>query len=246
MAGKRYLIVNADDFGQSPGVNRGIIEAHERGIVTSASLMVRWPAAADAAAYAQERPELSVGLHLDLAEWAYRDGEWARLYEVVKGDDADAVAKEVERQAEAFRRLMGKNPTHIDSHQHAHRQEPARSIVLELAHRLAVPVRDFAPDVRYCGQFYGQTSEGAPYPDGISVERLIKILEGLPPGCTELGCHPADRVDLDTMYRAEREQELKILCDPRVRGAIAAMDIELRSFVNSVEEAQGSGQGQLV
>src|SRR5713101_9724313 len=126
MAGKRYLIVNADDFGQSPGVNRGIIEAHERGIVTSASLMVRWPAAADAAAYAQERPELSVGLHLDLAEWAYRDGEWARLYEVVQGDDADAVAKEVERQAEAFRRLMGKNPTHIDSHQHAHRQEPAR------------------------------------------------------------------------------------------------------------------------
>src|SRR4051794_16830036 len=47
----RYVIVNADDFGQSRGINRGIILAHEQGIVTSASLMVRWAAAAEAAAY---------------------------------------------------------------------------------------------------------------------------------------------------------------------------------------------------
>ena len=47
MIAQRYLIVNADDFGQSPGINRGVIEAHENGIVTSASLMVRWPAAAE-------------------------------------------------------------------------------------------------------------------------------------------------------------------------------------------------------
>jgi len=47
---QRYLIVNADDFGQSQGVNRGVIAAHEHGIVTSASLMVRWPAAIEAAA----------------------------------------------------------------------------------------------------------------------------------------------------------------------------------------------------
>jgi len=43
-AGTRFLIVNADDFGQSPGINRGIIKAHADGIVTSVSLMVRWPA----------------------------------------------------------------------------------------------------------------------------------------------------------------------------------------------------------
>ena len=46
-------IVNADDFGQSPGITRGVIAAHERGIVTSASLMVRWPSANEAAAYAR-------------------------------------------------------------------------------------------------------------------------------------------------------------------------------------------------
>ena len=49
----RYLIVNADDFGLSPGVNRGVVQAHERGIVTSASLMVRQPAAGAAAACAR-------------------------------------------------------------------------------------------------------------------------------------------------------------------------------------------------
>ena len=49
----RRLIVNADDFGQSAGINEGIIRCHERGIVTSASLMVRWPHAAAAAEYAR-------------------------------------------------------------------------------------------------------------------------------------------------------------------------------------------------
>ena len=68
MVSTRYLIVNADDFGQSHGVNRGIMQAHRRGIVTSASLMVRWLAASEAAAYAREHPSLSLGLHVDLGE----------------------------------------------------------------------------------------------------------------------------------------------------------------------------------
>jgi len=66
---QRLLIVNADDFGLSDGVNRGIVEAHERGIVTSASLMVWHDAARAAAAYARGRPQLDVGVHLDLGEW---------------------------------------------------------------------------------------------------------------------------------------------------------------------------------
>jgi hypothetical protein len=67
-ADKRRLIVTADDFGRSPGINRGIIAANEVGIVTSAKFMVRWPAAAGAAAYARERPDLALGLHFDLGE----------------------------------------------------------------------------------------------------------------------------------------------------------------------------------
>ncbi len=87
----RRLIVNADDFGQSRGVNRGVIEAHERGIVTSASLMVRWPAAAEAAAYARSRSGVSVGLHVDLGEWAAEAGAWRPRYAVTAVDDAGAV-----------------------------------------------------------------------------------------------------------------------------------------------------------
>ena len=64
----RTLIVNADDFGRSAEINAGIVQAHRDGIVTSASLMVRWPAAVGAAAYARERPDLALGLHFDLGE----------------------------------------------------------------------------------------------------------------------------------------------------------------------------------
>ena len=65
---RRYLIVNGDDFGLSAGVNQGIIECAEHGILTSASLMVRWPAAIEAASYAKQNRAISVGLHVDLGD----------------------------------------------------------------------------------------------------------------------------------------------------------------------------------
>lgn len=224
------MIVNADDFGQSPGVNRGIIEAHARGIVTSASLMVRWPAAAEAAAYAREHPSLSLGLHFDFAEWACRKGKWLKLYEVVREDDIDAVAEEASRQLAAFRRLVANDPTHLDSHQHAHRDKSLRPTFLEIARRLGVPLRSFSPEVRYCGDFYGQTSNGRSLASFIGVKALINILASLRPGFTELGCHPGQANDLGSMYLRERAQEVKALCDPRVRAAIDDLGIQLCSF----------------
>jgi predicted glycoside hydrolase/deacetylase ChbG (UPF0249 family) len=227
---QRYLIVNADDFGQSPGVNRGIIEAHERGIVTSASLMVRWPAAAEAAAYSRKHPKLSLGLHFDFGEWACRKGNWVKLYEVVPEDDGAAAAREASRQLAAFCRLVGKDPTHLDSHQHAHRGKPVRAIFTEIADKLGVPLRGCSPKIRYCGGFYGQTSNGRSFPSLISASSVIKILAKLPPGFTELGCHPGVGNDLDSMYVSERAREVQVLCDPRVQGAILNMGIELCSF----------------
>src|SRR5579884_3617535 len=86
--GARHLIVNADDFGRSHGINRGVFVAHDQGIVTSASLMVRWPAATDAVNYARGAPGLSLGLHIDLAEWVHTPSGWRPVYEVVDNQDA--------------------------------------------------------------------------------------------------------------------------------------------------------------
>lgn len=234
---KRYLIVNADDFGRSRGVNQGIIAAHERGIVTSTSLMVRWDAASSAAAHARTHPELSVGLHVDLGEWAYRDDTWIPLYQVVPLDEPVAVKDEIGRQLNAFRRLVGREPTHLDSHQHAHREEPVRSIMLDLARDLGIPLRQFDRRIRYMGGFYGQADAGSPYPDGISVDGLLGVLEALPPGFTELGCHPGLEIGFDTMYATERSIEVRTLCHPRIRAAIVALRIELRAFPSNARRS---------
>jgi chitin disaccharide deacetylase len=232
MAAKRYLIVNADDFGQSHSVNWGIIKAHECGIVTSASLMVRWPAAAEAAAYSRRHPNLSLGLHVDFGEWAYCGEQWRSLYQVVPSNDMLAVADEVSRQLTTFRRLVGKDPTHIDSHQHVHLGEPLRTVLTAVARELTVPLRHCNTEIRYRGDFYGQTANGDPCPDAISIDGLIKVLGTLPPGCTELVCHPGIEGDLDTMYCSERAEEVKVLCDPQIHTSIITMGIELRSFLN--------------
>jgi predicted glycoside hydrolase/deacetylase ChbG (UPF0249 family) len=228
----RRLIVNADDFGLSHAVNRGIMEAHERGIVTSASLMVRAPAGADAAAYARRSSRLAVGLHLDLCEWVYVEGAWRLSYRVVALDDADAVRAEVRRQYEMFFGLMDRSPTHIDSHQHVHRDEPVRSAVLSLAAEHRLPVRHFAPGIQYCGSFYGQSGKGEPWPEAITPAALIDVLASLPAGVSELACHPGSDAQLNSVYRLERLAEVQALCDPRVRQAIFEQTIELRSFAD--------------
>lgn len=230
-AAHRALIVNADDFGQSAGINRGIIHAHERGIVTSASLMVRWPAALEAAAYAKRHPRLSVGLHLDLGEWRYVSQGWQALYTVVDFDDLSAITDEVHGQFERFRQLLGCDPTHLDSHQHVHQDEPVRSAMQQLSARLGVPLRHYAGGVAYRGDFYGQTETGQPLPDAIRVEAFVRILQTLSAGITEVGCHPAEGIeDLTTMYRDERRVEMQVLSDPRLREAVEALGIRLCSF----------------
>jgi chitin disaccharide deacetylase len=238
MAATRFLIVNADDFGQNPGVNRGIIEAHERGIVTSASLMVNWPAAAEAASLARAHPRLSIGLHVDLCEQAYKEDRWVVVYARVPLEDRAAVEDEVARQLATFRRLLGRAPTHIDSHQHVHREEPVRSILAGIAEKLNVPLRQYSPTVNYCGSFYGQDRKGQPLLEAIAVEGLLETLAGLPPGFTELGCHPGMGQQPASMYGSERAREVTTLCDPRVRAALTAQGIELRSFASLGREGR--------
>jgi len=226
----RELIVNADDFGLSHGVNRGFIECFERGIVTSTSLMVRQPAAAAAGAYARAHPALGVGLHLDFGEWVPKNGDWVPLYTAVPLEDEACVAEELASQLARFEELTSSDPTHIDSHQHVHRNEPLRSLVLAAAERLRVPVRDFSPIIKYCGDFYGQGAEGEPHPEILTVEGLTKIFSGLLEGVTELGCHPGYDDGLATPYRKERGLEVSILCSPEAREVLSTLGITLRRF----------------
>jgi predicted glycoside hydrolase/deacetylase ChbG (UPF0249 family) len=229
---ERRLIVNADDFGLSEGVNRGIIEAYQCGIVSSASLMVRWPSSVAAAKSAESTPSLGVGLHVDLGEWYYDDGNWLPRYEVVDVADAGLVRIEVEAQAERFFRLMGLPPTHLDSHQHVHRDPVVRGVLVAIGDRLGVPVRMLTEGVSYCGDFYGQDGRGYPVPDAISATSLIRIIDSLPEGSTELACHAGYGEGLNTTYAHERELEVRALCDPTVRAAVEAAGVELISFAS--------------
>jgi predicted glycoside hydrolase/deacetylase ChbG (UPF0249 family) len=241
MSERRTLVVNADDFGRSPGITRGVLRAHVHGIVTSTSLMVRYEHSAAAAAAAASHPGLGVGLHLDLAEWAFRDGGWRCVYEVVPAGDAWAVEREVRAQLARFRELVDRDPTHLDSHQHVHRDEPVRSVVGRVAGELGVPVRH-GSSVRYCGAFYGQGRLGTALSEAITPTALAALIRDLPPGATELACHPADDVDIDTDYGRERLVELASLCDPAVHAAVRAADAHLAHFGDAPARTAGSAR----
>jgi chitin disaccharide deacetylase len=218
----RHLIVNADDFGASPGVNRGVTEAHRHGVVTSASLLVDWPGAEEAACLAHEHPSLSVGLHGCLVD--------ERHQPVVELSDPAGCRRVLEEQLRRFHDLLGREPTHLDSHHHIHVREPLRAEFRRMADRLGIPLRDCS-GIPYCSRFYGQW-DGESHPEQVSVPALISILErNLRDGVTELACHPghADAA-LTSSYRAEREMELRTLCDRRLRRFLDWRGIGLVGF----------------
>jgi predicted glycoside hydrolase/deacetylase ChbG (UPF0249 family) len=231
----RTVIVNADDFGYCAPVNAGVIEAHRAGIVSSASLMIRQPGTAEAIALSRDVPRLSLGLHVDLGEWSFRNGAWEPRYETVRIDDEASVRDECLRQLGMFRDLVGVEPTHLDAHQHAHLKEPVASVMTGIARSLRVPLRHFDEHIRYCGSFYGQTTQGLPLPSAITLVSWISMIRSLPDGLTEIACHPATRLAPSeecrpTTYWDERFVELEVLTDPAVTAHLAHEGITLRSF----------------
>lgn len=224
------LIVNADDFGQSVGINEGVARAHLHGIVTSASLMVRWAASKQAADYAHDHPDLSLGLHVDLGEWVYREGEWVPIYAMVDPEDIDAIHREMQMQLTKFRDLVGREPSHIDSHQHAHRSAELLPLFEAMARETRAFLREGSHGVVYDGRFYGWDGHGIPVLDAITVDALEGIIRTLGTGVTELGCHPGLKSDMISNYRNERSVETATLCDPRVAKTIFDSGVELSSF----------------
>ena len=221
----KYLIVNADDFGASPGVNRGILEAHQRGIVTSASLMVDAPGAEEAVRLGRSAPLLSLGLHVEIGghdgngrETNARDGN---------NHDREGLHAELARQADRFVERVGRTPSHVDSHRDVHRDARLLPAFLDLARRLGIPLRGCSP-IRRLSRFYGQWA-GESHPEQIGVASLTGILESdVGSGVTELICHPGYcDAQLSSSYAREREVEVATLCDPRIRQALADLGIEL-------------------
>jgi chitin disaccharide deacetylase len=213
----RLLIVNADDFGLSRGVNAGIVDAHTTGVVTSTSLMVDRPGAEDAAQLAHRLPALSVGLHFDDLG--------------VEMDEPASVARAFTAQLERFRQLVGAEPTHVDSHHHSHADEDRIALFSELVAPLGVPLRH-AGRVRYLGGYWGQSDEGATDLSRISRESLLELIRAqVADGLNEIGCHPARLSgDFASSYLNERATELETLTAPGLREQIEALGIELVSF----------------
>jgi len=126
--------------------------------------------------------------------------------------------------------LVGRDPSHLDSHHHRHRAEFVRPAFQRLADELGIPLRHFDPTVHFCGEFYGHEGAGRPNPEAITPRALIDLLGRLPAGVTELCSHPGYVEGVKEWYREERVQEVRTLCDPRVQEAIERLQIELTSF----------------
>jgi len=224
----KFLIVNADDFGYGPGVNRGIVEAHDRGVVTSAGLMVNTPGTEEAVRLAALRPSLSLGLHVNFTNEAER---------LVEFDEPAICRDELRRQFERFMALVGRLPTHLDSHQHVHRRRPCQANFRELAEEHGLPLRD-QPPVVFKGGFYAQWDYGVSDASRVSFEALARIVRGeLTHGIYELAVHPGYLDSGESyVYGADRTHELRTLTDPRVRALLEGEAIRLLNY-DSLKQA---------
>ncbi len=247
----KRLIVNADDYGRSPGVNAGTLEAATRGIVTSATVMVLEPSAARGIREAAERaPRMSLGLHFAVTGGSRpaapaRDvptlapgGAFRRTREELPAHiPAGEVRAELLAQIGILQVLARKKPSHLDSHHHAALHPSIAPVFADVARQLSLPAR--APEdgarralraagVRTPDRFFGDF-----YAEGVSVETIERILRALPEGTSELMCHPG-RVDeglkSGSSYVVEREWEIDVLCDPGIRKLAGSLGIQLAGF----------------
>jgi chitin disaccharide deacetylase len=226
-AAMRGLIVNADDFGLSPGINRAVAKAHRDGIVTSTSLLVNTPFSAQAATMSAAMPRLRLGLHADVSA-AVAEPERDRAVAICRD--------ELECQMARFRSLTGRSPTHLDSHHNAHRHPKLTGAFVQFGERHRLRVREHC-NVTYVSAFYGRWNGGS-RPEQVSLSGLERVLRDAHDSIVELACHPGycDGA-LQSSYGHEREIELGTLCDERVPQLLdelgfALLDSALRRHVH--------------
>lgn len=196
-----FLVVNADDFGYSYSINKGIIEAHEKGIVTSTSVLVN-SIAAHEAGHLVKYPNLSVGLHFELK-------------------DLNDIKNELDLQIEKFVTLTGRKPDHIDTHKRHTTDEGIRQVLEDYAKSNPIPIRNFS--AKYIGSFGIK-------PNDASLEQLKRSITEATANFNELMTHCGysdDYLREHSSYSDPREEELKSICSPEIKEFIAKKDIVL-------------------
>lgn len=213
----KKLVVNADDFGFTRDVNRGIVEAHRNGILTATTLMATGAAFEDAVQLAAENPALDVGCHLVLVGSAPFPASVAQLTRAValgRIKIYDELAAQVRRIVEA-----GVRPSHLDTHKHTHLLPPVLDAVARISEEFRIPwVRrpfDFpcTPQglswkkravSRAFGVVKGHFTRvlakrgcrstdhfaGFQMTGQYDAAGLIRLIRALPEGSTEFMCHP--------------------------------------------------------
>jgi chitin disaccharide deacetylase len=279
----KSLIVNADDFGLTSGVNRAVIEGHTRGIITSTTIMANMAAFDEAIRMAKDHPTLGMGLHLNITQGMPVAGA-ARVRSLTdsRGEFLDTLALlhriltgnlrieelEVEIRAQIEKVInTGLHLTHIDSHKHSHAipqvcdaliktigdygiyaiRLPREKVgfnggvhsikrftqsigALSLAQLCRVSVeRMRKAKIRTTDAFFGVAQTGF-----WTNKWMMKFIEGLPEGVSELMCHPGyddeELKNVKTRLRGSRMAELKLLTDPEIIEKIRESQVRLTSW----------------
>ena len=253
----KRLIVNADDFGRAPGVNAGILRAHRDGIVTAATLMVQAPASEDAARIARETPTLDVGVHLTLTyarpvtdpkripSLVEPGGEFPRHPVAFLGRaraDRDEALIEYRAQHARASELLGRPPTHLDTHHWLHDDPALEWAIATLARETGSAVRPHdeaqrerlrAMGVRTVDRYRRDFQHNG----HVDVAALESILAGIEDGTTELGCHPGEpdaELERTSAYAVPRVTELATLTDTRILAAVERERIALATYADLV------------
>jgi len=204
---EKHLIVNADDFGYSYSINKGIIEAHTKGIVTSTSVMVDAIAAHEAKELAKY-PDLSIGLHFELKK-------------------IENVQADLDRQIEKFISIVGTNPDHIDTHKLHTTESGIKEVLQEYVNQNKVPVREFGY-AKFIDLFFGFHSDG-----DVSVSQLKKAIDEATDKYNEIMCHVGysdDYLREHSSYNDPRELELKSICESDIKQYIREKGLILSNW----------------
>jgi chitin disaccharide deacetylase len=246
----RVLIFNADDYGLSPAVSRGILAAAP-GVVRSTTVMANYVRPDEALGL--ELAGLGAGVHLNLSAGLplskyypgallTTDGRFNKLLALLEltwesAQYRNAVITEWNAQLDRLRQL-GVKLTHLDSHHHTHLLGPLFPIALVLARRHNLGLRIRTPEQRALARREGVRTpdclvEGFFGAGQLTRAKLLTLLAQAEGEVVEVMCHPGKQDGLlreRSGYTAEREQELAILGDPALADELCSLGWRLVGF----------------